>query len=110
MLKYLSPIVHQYDNKLYRVPLRRQGSNYTIYVADGFTREFDEDTLPDEVKTKMAMILSRGHSVVYDHELTELGLMSTVKDTELHDVGWRASESMFVIVLPLESLLELKGE
>jgi len=52
MLDKLSPIVHQYNWDLYRVPLRKVGNKYTMYVADGFTREFDEHTLPDEVKTR----------------------------------------------------------
>ena len=47
----LSPIVSQYDWNLYRVPLRRQGNKYTIYVDNFFTRVFDEDSLPDEIKT-----------------------------------------------------------
>lgn len=105
----LSPIVHQYNYDLYRVPLRKQGNHYTIYVADGYKREFNENTLPDEIKTKMAMILARSQQILYDHELTHLGLMTT-RDNELSDVGWQASDSWFIVVLPYVSLFNLRGE
>ena len=110
MLDKLSPIVHQYNWDLYRVPLRKVGNKYTMYVADGFTREFDEHTLPDEVKTKMAMILSRHGIIERDEQLTTLALMETVRDLELQEIGWRASDNYFIVVLPYESLMKLKGE
>jgi len=105
----LSPIVHQYKHDLYRVPLRKKGNHYTMYVGDSYTREFDENTLPDEVKTKMAMILARYQQVLYDHEVSHLSLMAT-RDNELMDVGWRTSDSWFIVVLPHASLMKLRGE
>jgi len=81
-----------------------------MYVADGFTREFDEKTLPDEVKTKMAMILSRHRQILQDHELNEIALLGTCQDEDMQEVGWRSSDSWFVIVLPYASLMKLRGE
>lgn len=109
MLGTLSPIVHQYDYNLYRVPLRREGDTYTMWVADKFTRVFDEDTLPDEVKSKIAMILARGSFILKDHEVSELALMTTTSDDDFRDIGWRASDSWFCIVLPYKSLMGLRG-
>ena len=109
MLRDLSPVVHQYDFGLYRVPLRKEGNSYTIFVADGFNRVFDEDTLPDEVKTKMAMILASAKQIVSDHNVTKLHLMTTA-DNEFRDVGWRASDTWFCIILSLASLMALRGE
>jgi len=106
----LSPIAHQYTHGLYRVPLHKDGNHYTLFVADGYKRDFDENTLPDEIKTKIAMILARDKQIAHDHELTHLGLMASVKDDELIDVGWQRSESWFIIVLPLASLMKLRGE
>ena len=110
MLDKLSPIVHQYNWDLYRVPLRKVGNKYTMYVADGFTREFDEHTLPDEVKTKMAMILARANPIQPDYELSELSLMTGYSDKELSEIGWRSSDSWFVVVLSSQLLMKLKGE
>ena len=110
MLGNLSPVVHQYDFGLYRVPLRKEGNSYTIYVADGFNRVFDEDTLPDEVKTKMAMVLANAKQIVTDEKVTQLDLMATTVDNEFRDIGWRASDTWFCIILPLASLMALRGE
>jgi hypothetical protein len=110
MKENLSPIVHQYTSNLYRVPLCKQENHYKMYVGDGYTREFDENSLPDEIKIKMAMILARSKQVMYDHELTHLRLMSTIKDDDLAEIGWQASESMFIVVMPITSLMKLRGE
>jgi hypothetical protein len=107
----LSPIVHQYNYALYRVPLCKEGNSYTIYVADGFNRVFDEETLPDEIKSKMAMILARGNPIMYDHEVTQLNLMTTpLRNDDFIEVGWRVSDMWFVVVLNYNSLMALRGE
>jgi hypothetical protein len=110
MLRDLSPVVHQYDFNLYRVPLRKEGNSYTIYVGDNFNRVFDEHTLPDEVKTKMAMVLANAKQIVTDEKVTQLQLMMTTADNEFRDVGWRASDTWFCIILSLASLMKLRGE
>ena len=108
-MRALSPMVHQWNNGLYRVPLLRVDEHYTIYVADNFTREYDEQTLPDEVKTNLTMILARPKQLLYDDEVTKLGLF-TSNDADLLEVGWRVSDSWFLIVLPIEVLMRLRGE
>ena len=104
----LSPIVSQYDWNLYRVPLRRQGNKYTIYVDNFFTRVFDEDSLPDEIKTKMAMILSSPHRILQDHEATMLSLM-TAPNENIREIGWRVSDSYFCLILKHKTLCLLRG-
>jgi hypothetical protein len=107
----LSPVVHQYNYALYRVPLRKEGDSYTIYVGDKFTRVFDEDTLPDEIKSKMAMVLARGNPILHDDEVTQLNLMTTpLRNDDFIEVGWRVSDMWFVVVLTYNSLMKLKGE
>lgn len=109
MLRTLSPVVHPYDFNLYRVPLRREKDNYMMFVADNFTRVFIDETLPDEVKSKMAMILARGCQIIHDHEVTELSLMTLPSDYDIRDIGWQVSDMWFVIVLPYRSLMGLCG-
>lgn len=104
----LSPIVSQYDWNLYRVPMRRQGNKYTIYVDNFFTRVFDEDSLPDEIKTKMAMILASPHRILQDHEATMLSLM-TAPNENIREIGWRVSDSYFCLILSHKTLCLLKG-
>lgn len=109
VINNLSPIVHPYKWDLYRVPLRKEKDHYTMYVADGYTRKFDEKTLPDEVKSKMAMILASDHELVRDDEISHLNLM-LMRNNELANVGWQASDSWFVVVLPYSLLMKLRGE
>lgn len=107
--KGLSPMVHQWHSGLYRVPLRRANEHYTMYVADNFTREYDEQTLPDEVKTNLTMILARPRLLLYDDEVSKLSLF-TSNDADLLEVGWRVSDMWFIIVLPTDVLMRLRGE
>jgi hypothetical protein len=111
MLGTLSPVVHQFNYALYRVPLRKEGNSYTMWVADKFTRVYDESTLPDEVKSKMAMVLARGNPILRDDEVTHLNLMTTpIRSDDFIEVGWRVSDMWFVVVLSYDSLMALRGE
>ena len=105
----LSPMVSQYDWNLYRVPLRKIENNYRIYVADFFTRDFDEYTLPDEIKTKMAMILASPQQIMKDDDVSLLELMSTPKEEGYREIGWRTSDTYFVVVLTYRTLCLLRG-
>jgi hypothetical protein len=105
----LSPMVSQYNWDLYRVPLRRIENNYRIYVADFFTRDFDERTLPDEVKTKMAMILANPKQIMKDEDVSLLELMATPTEEGYREIGWRTSDTYFIVVLTYRTLCLLRG-
>ena len=107
----LAPVVHQRNWDLVRVPVRKIEDHYTVYVADGYHRRYDEETLPDELKTKMAMILSSPHNkALPDFKLDKLKLYQNHQSEELDEIGWRASESYFCLVLTRPTLASMKGE
>ena len=107
----LAPVVHQRNWDLMRVPLRRIADHYVVYVADGYARRYDEDTLPDELKTKMAMILASPHSkVLPDRRLQKITLYVNNESEELDEIGWQASETYFCMVLTRPTLSLMKGE
>jgi hypothetical protein len=113
MLKFsrneLSPVVHQRDWGLVRVPVCREDGHYTVYVADGYQRIYTDDTLPDELKSRFAMILARSNGkVLADDKLIQLTLFVNTDD-QLDEIGWRASETFFCLVLPRKFLESLKG-
>jgi hypothetical protein len=111
MLTELSPIVSQYNMGMFRVPLHRVDNSYRIFVADKFTRVYDEDTLPDEVKTKMAMILASDYQAVSnDVDLSMLSIYQTPDNEAMREIGWRASETYFVVILTAETLMHMRGE
>ena len=107
----LAPVVHQFNWDLVRVPVRKIEDHYTVYVADGYHRRYDEETLPDELKTKMAMILASPHNkALPDFKLDKLTLYQNHQSEELDEIGWRASESYFCLVLTRPTLASMKGE
>ena len=107
----LAPVVHQRNWDLVRVPVRKIEDHYTVYVADGYHSRYDEETLPDELKTKMAMILASPHNkALPDFKLDKLKLYQNHQSEELDEIGWRASESYFCLVLTRPTLASMKGE
>ena len=106
----LSPMVHKTNWELMRVPLRRTIDHYVVYVGVGFSRRYDEHTLPDELKTKMAMILASDAEYFVDEKLHRLQLYVNQNSPELDEIGWRASESYFCLVLTRPTLLAMVGE
>jgi hypothetical protein len=106
----LTPVSHQWNLALVRVPMRRIDDHFIVYVADGYHRRYDKDTLPDELKTKLAMILVTEHKIIPDHKLSKLELYSNNQSLELDEIGWRASESYYCMVLTRPTLTAMRGE
>ena len=107
----LAPVVHQWNCDLVRVPVRKIEDHYIVYVADGYHRRYDEETLPDELKTKMAMILASPHEkVLPDLKLQKITLYTNNESEELDEIGWQASETYFCMVLTRPTLALMRGE
>lgn len=113
VVRSLSPISHEFEEGLYRVPVRIEGNKHTIYVGDNHTRMFDADTLPVFIKHKLAMIIvsATPESLVSPNILlTNLELFATPKAGNLQTIGWRASETMYIVVMSEEELTSLIGK
>lgn len=112
----LSPIAHQTIYDLYRVPLRKQRKTdtspweYTAFVGDKFERHYTDDTLPDILKERLAMIIASSKEVKRDYEFSQYEFYrpKTIPDGFL-EIGWQVSDSFFVIVMSDEELEKLKG-
>jgi hypothetical protein len=70
---------------------------------------FDENTLPDEIKTKMAMILASPKQIAKDEDISLLELMSTPIEEGYREIGWRTSDTYFIVVLTYKTLCLLRG-
>lgn len=113
MLDNLVPLVHQTMWELHRVPMRKLGKEraYLMHVKEGVNRIWTDETMPDFIKTKLTMILaSQVKEPIPDDELDRIELYINHDNPELSEVGWRASESMFIIVMTDEELRSLWGE
>ena len=109
MLGHMSPVVHPKDWNLIRVPLRKIGDKYDVFVSDDLVRHYDERTLPDVLKSKMAMILASPQpNLIPEHRLQKLDVYS-VSMPELALVGWRVSDTWFCLALDRLTLNSLKG-
>jgi hypothetical protein len=106
----LSPVVHPKRWDLIRLPVRRVNDNYIVYVADGYHRIYTDDTLPDVLKSKFAMVLANGDSAfVADSKILRLTLYTNTGPLELDEIGWRASETYYCLVVDRPTLESLKG-
>lgn len=90
--------------------MRRIEDHYIVYVSDGYYRRYDKGTLPDEIKTKLAMILASPHTVMPDLSVTNLRVYQNDQSEELDEIGWRVSESYYCIVMSVDLLKKLRGE
>ena len=109
VVRNLAPVSHETEG-LYRVPVHIENELHTVYVGDNHVRMFDADTLPDFMKHKLAMI-TVGHrgELVQDKALSSLNLFATGKG-DLETVGWRASPSMYIVVMSMGELCSLMGK
>lgn len=108
MLGHLSPVVHQKNWDLIRVPVIRADGHYTVFTGDSTTRMFTEDTLPDVLKSKMAMILASEGRYKRDYEVYRLDVYTNNQSPELDEVGWQVSPSYFCLVVSREIMNSLK--
>jgi hypothetical protein len=109
VIKSLAPVSHETDG-LYRVPVHIENELHTVYVGDNHTRMFDADTLPAFMKHKLAMItVSDSGELIQDKLLSPLSLFGTRKG-KLETIGWRASPSMYIVVMDMSELCSLTGK
>lgn len=107
----LAPVVHQSNWDLCRVPVVREGDDYHVFVGDKFIRHYKESTLPDAIKSRLTMILASPHQVLKDDEVYKMEIYQPAEpNPEFSEIGWRASESYFCVILPQKDLVSLRGE
>lgn len=109
----LYPLVHPHNWLLYRVPLRRIDDDHYVYFGNGLSRIYTAESLPDCIKHKLTMILASPDVLLYregDRSFGVHALMNNCGSPHMHDIGWRASDTFFVVVISREDLDSLVGE
>lgn len=106
----LTPVVHPKNWDLIRVPLIRYESEYKINLDDRMVRIYNDKTLPNAIKSKMAMILAHPHEVVHDDSIERIDVYINKQSPELDEVGWQSSEHYFCLVLDRATVDEMKGK
>lgn len=106
----LAPIVHQKKWDLVRVPmLRAVDGHYVVFVGDKMVRRYDDNTLPDVLKSNLAMVLASSQRFVSDHEVGNMAIYTNNQSPELDEIGWRVSDSYFCMVVSRDTLNSMKG-
>jgi len=110
---HLCPLVHPYDFRLYRIPIRRIGDGHFVYLGGGKSRIYTSETLPDCIKCKMTMILASPDVALHDEHDRSFGMFKLMQNNNaahMNDIGWRSSDTFFVVVISIEDLSSLDGE
>lgn len=110
---HLSPLVHPYDFRFYRVPLRKIGEEHYVYLGGGKLRIYTTETLPDCIKCKLTMILASSDVNLHDEGDRSFGMFKVMQNngaTHMNDIGWRSSETFFVVIVSGGDLESLLGE
>jgi hypothetical protein len=115
-LKGLAPMKLNWNNPyelLWRVPLWVENGSVTAYMGVNLRRFYTPETLPAEIKQRLGYIgAAKEHANVGAGDL----FISTTDvyhnkryPKEYSDIGWRVSEHIYTVVLPLEVLEQMKG-
>jgi hypothetical protein len=108
MLGHLAPVVHPKNWDLIRVPmLRAVDGHYVVFVGDNTIRRYTDDTLPDVLRGRLAMILASPQTWRDDHDVDKLSLYTNNQSPELDEIGWRVSDSYFIFVVSRKILSSL---
>lgn len=102
------PMTHNIVTNTYRVPMWIDGDEYSLNVGQYETRYYTNETLPSEIKVSLAMINAFPYSFYEDWMVKGFTAYVNLQNPELNDIGWRVTPEMYVIVMPSESLREMR--
>ena len=106
----LDPWPHPYEADRYCIPLkRRKYGDYRVYISRNIARFFTEETLPGFIKSQLSMIyvLPQKFPLKDDAEVSAKGTYKHYINSELPEIGWRLSESFFIVILSKDQLILL---
>ena len=105
----LHPLPHETLKDHWRVPVQYIDPNYIVFAGHNFTRTFSEDTIPASILSKLTMAKASDKSFLTDNTLTYLDVFYYPNDDSMGDVGWRVTETMYIVILEERELRSLLG-
>ena len=109
MFKELEPIPHFKLTDYVRVPVYKEDDVYIVYVAKNFRRRYSLKTLPSFIKSKNTVANCIATSYKEDHEINAMDVFNCHEEIGDPDTAWRASESMYVVIIHVNDFYELTG-
>lgn len=105
-----SPVAHQTIHGSYRTPIWVENYNYAINVGTNKIRYFNEELLPDRIKSCLSMIHAFPSRLLPEWKVNPIDCYTNHQDKRLDDIGWQVSKNLYVLVLDQVFLLSLYGE
>lgn len=105
----LVPLEHPKNRDLLRVPVKVTKERYRVFVGKQSSRLFRGETMPPNILSKIVMANTVCTQYQSDKDMYEYDLYICKGGDAMSDIGWRASESMYIVVLTQDELNELKG-
>lgn len=111
MATKLTPVRHATLPDHHRVPVMKVDGRYEIYVEENYVRIYDDNDLPDLIKSRMAMAKAGTRSPVADEMLYNAQIYECGSDNKhLADIGWVVDPNLCVLVLPTKYLTYLASQ
>lgn len=116
-----SPIISEHDSRMYRVLVTQRGNLYTLFTGDGMTRLLEDTALPDEVRSKLAMVKAFSNKKrlrpATDFDIwSPMDMYANTFPPEFDDIGWHCrsmsleDRELYCVVISTETLELLRGE
>jgi len=106
-----TPVRHSRLRDHHRVPIVNINGRYEIFVEENYVRIFDDETMPDLLKTRIAMAKAGTKKLAYEDGLGPFGMRiyeCAEANKHLEDIGWAVTDNLWVLVLPSKYLTYLK--
>lgn len=108
-LENLHALPHETLINHWRVPVQYIDPNYIVFAGHKFTRTFSEDTLPKNILSKLIMARASDKKYLDDDMVNAIDMFYYPHDDSMGNIGWRVSETMYIIVLENRELYSLLG-
>jgi len=105
-----APVMHPTLHDHHRVPITYINGNYEVFVGDSQIRIFNDDSLPDVIKARLAMIKAANTEPPTIDPILIAKAYDHPPDSKMFEIGWQPCEGLYVVVIPTKDLTYLRGE
>jgi hypothetical protein len=110
MLNDLEPLPHFVMTDYVRIPVWKSGNDYIVFVGKHHKRRYTVATLPPFISSKITIANVLANEIKSDTDLTPHTLFFCDGDNGDEDTAWRASESLYVVIIHNNQFYELLGD
>ncbi len=102
-----TPVAHPTIQGSYRTPMWVENYKYAINVGTNKIRYFNEELLPDRIKSCVSMIHAFPSRLLPEWKVNPIDCYVNHQDKRLDDIGWQVSKNLYILVVEQEYLLSL---